>query len=40
MLQIQNNINMLGDLKNDAFDRYHHTYPASYPWVSDGKFVR
>ncbi len=37
MLQIQNNINMLGDLKNDAFDHYHHTYPASYLWVSDGK---
>ncbi len=24
---------MLGDLKTDAFDRQHHTYPASYPWV-------
>ncbi len=24
---------MLGDLKTDAFERYHHTYPASYLWV-------
>ncbi len=32
---------MLGDLKTDAFYRYHHTYPASYLWVfMDGKFVR
>ncbi len=32
---------MLGDLKSDAFERYHHTYPASYLWVfMDGKFVR
>ncbi len=32
---------MLGYLKTDAFERYHHTYPASYLWVFiDGKFVR
>ncbi len=32
---------MLGYLKTDAFERYHHTYPASYLWVfMDGKFVR
>ncbi len=37
----QNNIKKLVDLKTDAFDRYHHTYPASYLWVfMDGKFVR
>ncbi len=41
MLQLQNNINMLGDLKTDDFERQHHTYPASYLWVFiDGKFVR
>ncbi len=32
---------MLGDLKTDYFERYHHTYPAWYLWVFiDGKFVR
>ncbi len=32
---------MLLDLKTDGFERYHHTYPASYLWVFiDGKFVR
>ncbi len=30
MLRLQNNITKLGDLKTDAFERYHHTYPASY----------
>ncbi len=25
MLLLQNNINMLGDLKTDAFERQHHT---------------
>ncbi len=41
MLRLQNNIKKLGDLKTDAFEHSHHTYPASYLWVFvDGKFVQ
>ncbi len=41
MLGLQNDIKKLGDLKTDAFERQHHTYPASHLWVFiNGKFVR